>query len=139
MAITGALLLSALPFRQTMAQGNLMIMPRRVVFENSKRLHELNLINTGQDTARYAISLKHYRMKDDGSFEEIDTAAHDASFADKYLRFFPRNVVLGPGEAQSVRIQLTQTGRLLPGEYRSHLYFRAVPNEAPLGQEPAGQ
>lgn len=131
-------LLFILPSLQTVAQGNLMVMPRRAVFEGGKRLHELNLINTGQDTARYAISLTHYRMKDDGAFEEIDSTAPDASFADKYVRFFPRNVVLGPGEAQSVRIQLTQTGKLLPGEYRSHLYFRAVPNESPLGQEPAG-
>ena len=31
-------------------------------------------------------------------------------------------------------MQITKTNELTPGEYRSHLYFRAVPNETPLGE-----
>jgi len=56
---------------KTTAQGNLLLMPRRVVFEGAKRYEELNLANTGKDTARYVISLMHIRMKEDGGFEEI--------------------------------------------------------------------
>lgn len=47
-------------------------MPRRVVFEGAKKYEELNLANTGKDTARYVISLIHVRMKEDGSFIEIN-------------------------------------------------------------------
>ena len=43
-------------------------------------------------------------------------------------------MVLPPNEAQTVKIQLTNSGELLPGEYRSHLYFRAEPREIPLGE-----
>jgi hypothetical protein len=117
------------------AQGNLMIMPRRVVFEGSKRSHELNLANTGQDTARYVISLVHYRMKEDGSFEELPPGDTSGNFADKYVRFFPRSVTLGPNESQTVRIQMTPSPNLQEGEYRSHIYFRAVTDENILGQE----
>jgi hypothetical protein len=106
-----------------------MIMPRRVVFEGSKISHELNLANTGKDTAHYVISLVHYRMKDDGSIEAMPAEDTSGRFADNYVRFFPRTVTLAPNEAQSIRVQLSQKNELENGEYRSHLYFRAVPNE----------
>jgi len=51
------------------------------------------------------------------------------------MRYFPRTVTLGPNEAQTVKIQVVRSGELEPGEYRSHLYFRAVPKEKPLGEE----
>jgi P pilus assembly chaperone PapD len=117
------------------AQGNLLITPRRVVFEGSKKSMDLNLANTGSDTATYAISLVQIRMKDDGSFETITEPDPGQLFADKYVRFFPRSVTLGPNEAQVVKIQLIKTNELSEGEYRSHFYFRAVPNQKPLGEE----
>lgn len=119
----------------TMAQGNLLITPRRVVFDGQKKSQELNLANTGKDTAKYVISFLQIRMKEDGSFETITKPDPGQNFADKYLRFFPRMVTLGPNEAQVIKIQLTKTGELQPGEYRSHIYFRAVPDEKPLGEE----
>lgn len=113
----------------------MLLMPRRVIFEGSKRYEELNLANTGQDTARYVISLIHIRMKEDGSFEEIQQPDSGENFADKYIRFFPHSVTLGPGESQTVKIQLTKVNELAPGEYRSHIYLRAVPDQKPLGEE----
>jgi hypothetical protein len=118
-----------------MAQGNLMIFPRRVVFEGSKRSQTLNLANTGSDTARYNISFVQYRMLENGSFEEIAQPDSEENFADKYIRFFPRSVVLAPNDAQTVKIQLVKTNQMSAGEYRSHLYFRAVPAERPLGEK----
>ena len=120
---------------RTMAQGNLLLLPGRVIFEGGKRYEELNLGNTGKDTARYVISLMHIRMKEDGGFEEISQPDSGENFADKFIRFFPHSVVLGPGESQVVKIQLTKTNELSPGEYRSHLYFRAVPDKLPLGED----
>jgi hypothetical protein len=119
----------------TSAQGNLMLMPRRVIFEGSKRYEELNLANTGKDTARYVISLMHVRMKADGGFEQISQPDSGENFADRFIRFFPHSVVLGPNESQVVKIQLTKINELLPGEYRSHIYFRAIPDKAPLGDD----
>ena len=118
-----------------MAQGNLLITPRRVVFDGQKKSQEINLANTGKDTAKYIISFIQFRMKEDGSVETITEPDPGQNFADKYLRFFPRMVTLGPNEAQVIKIQLTKTGELQPGEYRSHIYFRAVPDEKPLGEE----
>lgn len=119
----------------TMAQGNLQVMPKRVVFEGTKRFQELNLANTGQDTAQYVISFINYKMKENGEFQEITNPEEGQKFADKYLRIFPRSVILGPKEAQSIKVQISRTSELPAGEYRSHIYFRAVPRLKPLGEQ----
>jgi hypothetical protein len=129
------IVLSIITSTQVMAQGNLLITPRRVVFEGAKRTQDLNLANTGQDTAKYNVSIIQYRMREDGSFEEITEADPGQNFADKFLRFFPRTVTLAPNEAQVVKMQLIKTNELKPGEYRSHVYFRAVPKETALGSQ----
>lgn len=118
------------------AQGDLLISPLRVSFEGSKKTQEINLANVGKDTATYAISIVDYRMKEDGGFEEVKVPDSGQNFAGPYLRFFPRKVTLAPNEAQVVKIQLIKTAQMDSGEYRSHLYFRAVPDERPLGEKP---
>jgi hypothetical protein len=121
--------------KTSLAQGDLMLFPKRIVFEGSKKSQEINLANSGKDTARYILSVVQIRMKEDGSFENITEPDPGQNFADKYFRIFPRNVVLPPNEAQTVKIQLTNTGELQPGEYRSHLYVRAEEEKRPLGEE----
>jgi hypothetical protein len=116
------------------SQGDLLITPRRVVFEGSRRSVDLNLANTGQDTATYAISLIQVRMTEEGAFEQITQPDPGQLFADRYLRFFPRQVTLGPNEAQVVKVQMISSS-LEPGEYRSHFYFRAIPKPVPLGEK----
>jgi uncharacterized membrane protein len=116
------------------AQGDLLITPRRIVFEGSKRSIDLNLANSGKDSATYAISLVQMRMTEEGQFEKITEADPGQNFADKNLRYFPRSVKLAPGEAQTVKVQVYRPNQLEPGEYRSHFYFRAVQDEKPLGE-----
>jgi hypothetical protein len=123
----------------THAQGDLVVMPKRVVFEGGKKAATLSLANIGKDTATFVISLIHIRMKEDGTFENISTPDPGQNFADKNLRLFPRNVTLAPNEAQTVKVQVTKWNDLQQGEYRSHIYFRAVPKEKPLGEKEAGK
>lgn len=117
-----------------LAQGDLLITPRRLVFEGSTRSVDMNLANTGNDTATYAISLVQMRMTLDGRFETITEPDSGQLFADKYLRFFPRSVTLGPNESQTVKVQLLRASQMSPGEYRSHFYFRAIPKLVALGE-----
>ena len=133
--LSGLILVSLFSSTNLTAQGSLMVFPRRVVFEGSKRSQTLNLANIGMDTARYNISFVQYRMKEDGAFEEIAQPDSGENFADKYIRFFPRSVILAPNDAQVVKIQLFKVNQMSPGEYRSHLYFRAVPAGKPLGEK----
>ena len=125
---------SFLPAR-VIAQGNLLITPKRIVFEGNKKSEEINLANIGKDTANYIISVIQIKMNEDGTFEKITIPDSAQNFADKNIRFFPRSVTLGPNEAQSVKVQITKTNEMAIGEYRSHLYFRANPAPTPLGEE----
>lgn len=134
-SLTGLILLQVFFPLNTRAQGNLLITPKRVVFEGNDRSMDLNLANIGDDTATYAISLIEIRMTEEGGFETITEPEDGQMFASQYLRYFPRTVTLGPNETQAVKIQVIRGGSLQPGEYRSHLYFRAVPREEPLGEE----
>lgn len=129
------LLGSIAPAQKLAAQGNLVLTPKRVVFEGNKTSESINLANSGKDTARYVVSLIHLKMKEDGSFEEITQAEAGALSAEPYLRYFPRTVTLAPNEAQVIRVQLNKPTQIKSGEYRSHLYVRAVPLPTPLGQE----
>jgi hypothetical protein len=120
---------------QTFAQGNLLVTPMRVVFDGKKGLQELNIANTGKDTARYLVSFIEIRMKEDGTFEKISEPDSGQHFASSFIRFFPRSVVLPPNEAQVVKLQLVNTSQLDSGEYRSHIYLRAEPGEKALGED----
>ncbi len=132
---SGVVLLILLSSKSTMAQGDLMVFPKRIIFEGATRTNELNLANIGKDTARYNISFVQYRMNENGSFTEITVPDEGQNFSDKFLRYYPRSIILAPKESQIVKIQLTKTDQLTPGEYRSHIYFRAIPNMKPLGEE----
>lgn len=121
------------------AQGDLMIYPKRILFDGAKRSQEINLANSGKDTARYILSVVQIKMTEEGGFEQITTAEPGQNFADRYFRIFPRNVVLAPNEAQTVKVQLINTNDMAPGEYRSHLYIRAEEEKRPLGEKDEAQ
>jgi hypothetical protein len=117
------------------AQGNLLISPKRIVFDGTKKTQEINLANTGKDTAKYLISVMEIRMTEYGGFEELTVPDSGQFFASKYLRFFPRSVTLAPNESQVVKVQLIKTNELTESEYRSHVYFRANLDTKPMGEQ----
>src|SRR5680860_1671781 len=54
------------------AQGDLLIFPKRIVFEGTQeRVQTLHLTNAGKETATYKISYIQARMTDEGKFENI--------------------------------------------------------------------
>ncbi|RZA01031.1 MAG: molecular chaperone [Sphingobacteriaceae bacterium] len=124
-----------LSFFKGNAQGDLLITPKRLVFDGSKRAEEINLANIGKDTMTYTISFVQYKMDDNGLFVPIAENDSTHKFAHKNLRFFPRTVTLAPNEAQSVKVQLIKANELAAGEYRSHLFFKNTLNNAALGEE----
>jgi hypothetical protein len=120
---------------QAKAQGDLLITPVRVVFEGNKQKADLNLVNTGKDTATYSISFRHYNMTEQGNLvlnEKYDTAQ---MFSDQYIRIFPRSVTLSPGEGQIIILQCRRKADMKAGEYRSHLWFRSEKNYEPLEKD----
>lgn len=114
-----------------LAQANLVVIPKRVVFEGNKRTQEINLGNGSNDSAQYTISIVEMKMKPDGSFEEVKTTDSSENYASGHLRVYPRYVNLGPSESQNVKVQLVNTKNLAPGEYRSHILIKTAPKKKP--------
>jgi P pilus assembly chaperone PapD len=114
---------------QAQSVGDLMVAPTRIIFDERDRTREVNLINQGNKEATYRISFENMTMGEDGAYKEITEPVAGEKFADPYLRFSPRQVTLKPGEVQKIRIMLRKTGDMAPGEYRSHMLFRALPPE----------
>ncbi|MFQ3182282.1 MAG: hypothetical protein ACI9Z4_001888 [Polaribacter sp.] len=117
------------------AQGDLLITPNRVVFEGRERKEVINLLNIGKETTTFSVSFVQRRMNEDGSFTVITAPDPGQMFADAYLRIYPRQVTLLPGEAQLIMLQLRRKSDMKTGEYRSHLYFRSEKNYAALGDK----
>ncbi len=117
------------------AQSDLLITPYRVVFEDGKYIQEVSVANTGKGSSNYIISFVQYKMNDEGVLIQINKEEEYMYFADKYIRVFPRSVILAPNEAQIVRLQVRAPSDIDEAEYRSHLYFRSIPKEEPEGME----
>ena len=130
-------LLLFLPFAgHLMAQGDLMIFPKRIAFDGiQNRMQIINLSNVGKYTATYKMSYNEISMDQDGKFISIKEPQPNQRFASPYLRFYPRTITLAPNTSQTVKVQLVNTSELQAGEYRSHLYFRAVPKNKVLEKE----
>lgn len=118
------------------ALGDLLVSPTRVVFDGRKRSEEITLVNTGTTTATYRISFVRMAMGEGGEFKELPKTETGEIFADELVRYSPRQVVLEPRVAQSIRLQVRKPADLPAGEYRSHLLFRAVPAAAPAEAAP---
>jgi hypothetical protein len=115
--------------------GDLLVAPPRVVFEGRTRTAEITLVNTGTRTATYRVSFVQLRMDENGVTREIETPEGGELFADGLVRFSPRQVTLEPKATQTVRLQVRKPADLPPGEYRSHLLFRAPPPTAGPGAD----
>jgi hypothetical protein len=120
---------------QSKAQGNLLITPMRVVFEGNKQKAELNLVNIGTDTATYSVSFRQYNMTEEGMLMLIEKTETTQMLAEPYLRIFPRQVTLAPGESQVIMMQCRRKPDMVAGEYRSHIWFRSEKNYSELGKK----
>lgn len=123
-------LLLTLIAQNNFAASQLMVTPTRVVFDGKTRSAQVTVINAGDTAGTYRIAVVNKRMTVDGQFEEVKAAQPGELFADKMIRFSPRQVVLQPGKSQVVRLSLRKPAALNAGEYRSHLLFNAIPQNA---------
>ncbi len=128
------ILIFGLGFR-SVAQGDLLVTPTRVVFEGNKQKEKVYLVNIGKDSATYSVSFLQYRQTEDGGYTIIEKPDSGQMFADPFLRIYPRTVSLAPGETQTVMLYSRRKTDMPSGEYRSHLYFRSEKDYTPLGNK----
>lgn len=106
----------------------LLISPKRIVFEKGERVKEVRLLNRGDTEQKYRITIVNRRMKENGQLEPAEEPAAGEFFAKPILRYGPRQVTLGPKEAQSIRLMSRLPANAKEGEYRSHVLIQEIPD-----------
>jgi fimbrial chaperone protein len=106
----------------------LQVLPTRV-FLASQSSSELTLVNKGDIAGSYRIILRNIRTDDHGKFIHADKAQGDELFADKMIRFSPRQVTVEAGAFQKVRVMVRKPKDLKEGEYRTHIVFQSLPKQ----------
>ena len=125
--------LSTLFTTPSMAAGDLLVAPTRVILDGARGT-EVILNNIGSEPATYRISLELRRMLPDGSLEEVVPAKADPHETTTLgmISYAPRKVVLAPNQPQAIRIGVRAPQGLADGEYRAHMLFRAIPDAKPV-------
>lgn len=126
---TAIALLCLIPRADAQVRGSgLMVAPTRVELDKRTQSMSLSLINNGSEAGTYRIQTLNSRMTESGERKTVVGEPEAGElFADKLIRFAPRQIKLKPGEQQAVRVMARIPNDLKEGEYRTGLNFQWVP------------
>lgn len=122
-------LAAAAPEAGAQGFGDLIVSPTRVQLEGRTRSATVTLTNKGSASALFRISLVTMAMDEHGGLKAVDQPEPGQLTAEQLVRYAPREVTIAPGATQTVRLTVRKPKDLPDGEYRSHMFFRAVPPE----------
>mgnify|MGYP001289752111 CR=1 FL=1 len=109
--------------------GDLVVSPTRVELQGRDRSATVTLTNRGSESALFRISFVTMAMDDKGQLNTVEKTPDGMLTAEGLIRYAPRQVNIPPGGTQTVRLVVRKPADLAAGEYRSHMFFRAVPPE----------
>lgn len=109
------------------AWADLLISPTRVVMSEEDPSAQVTLRNTSDGPRTYRLRWVEQRMKENGSYDRVEPDEVPMSAAGM-IRFSPRQITVGPGENQTVRLSFRPPADFADGEYRSHLLFEILPD-----------
>jgi P pilus assembly chaperone PapD len=117
------------------AQG-VLVAPHAVIMEHRTRSGSLTLYNPGDEPAEVALSTFFgYPVTDStGNFElrTVDQPDPDYPSASKWIDAFPKRVLLGPKQRQTVRLLARPPANLPDGEYWARLVISAKGGTVPV-------
>ncbi|MDQ7074792.1 MAG: hypothetical protein Q9O24_06470 [Gammaproteobacteria bacterium] len=119
------------PAFTAIASGGLSAFPKRVEFSSHQKNSVLNLTNNGNKTTKYRIQLVDFIHDKKGNLQAIPTTKLPPNYhsAKKIVRYSPRQITIRPGESQAIRLLVRRSRNLAEGEYRSFIYFQALPDK----------
>ncbi|MBN2675747.1 MAG: hypothetical protein JXR30_00650, partial [Alphaproteobacteria bacterium] len=71
----------------------------------------------------YRMTFINYEAQKDGSYKEIATETDVTKFAEQYLEYSPKKIVLESKKSQTVKLMVKKGASIPDGEYRSHFMF----------------
>lgn len=121
------------------SHAEMLISPLRLMLDENNKSATLTIRNTGDGTRSYRLGWLEQQMNEAGTYEAIPSdQLADFPIASKHLRFSPRQISVGPGENQTVRVSYRPPANIEVGEYRSHLLLKILPDSAPSGSFEVG-
>ncbi|MBQ4813986.1 molecular chaperone [Pseudoalteromonas luteoviolacea] len=112
-----------------LVHASLMISPTRVVFDERQRTAKVFLINNSQEEKTYRLGWKEKHALPTGGYRDLTPDEVGPWRLSHLIRMTPKQVHLAPGERQLVKLALRRKQGMAVGEYRSHLFFQALPTE----------
>lgn len=129
------LVLTLLLFCCWKVSANLMITPTRIAFEERQRIERVTIINNGDVTKSYRLEFQEKLALKEGGYANFAEQKMNPMAASHFVRISPRQVTLGPGERQVIKLAVRRKANMEQGEYRSHLLFRELPSDKGKLQE----
>lgn len=108
-------------FLSLSSQAGFLIYPQKIIFDGKQKKKSIKLSNMTDEIKTYRIKVVNYHQKQGGGYERITSEKDGVKFAEPYLRFSPKKVILKPRETQTVNVMVKKKSSLQAGEYRSHL------------------
>jgi fimbrial chaperone protein len=118
--LVGVFLMSAAP-----ASAEMLISPTRVLLDDNRKTATLTLRNTSGGPRTYRLQWEEKRANAQGGYVAVESGESWPA-ASAMVRLSPRQVTVGPGENQTVRLSWRPPANLAPGEYRSHLLLKVI-------------
>ncbi|KZX00450.1 hypothetical protein JL49_11165 [Pseudoalteromonas luteoviolacea] len=118
--------------------ASLMISPTRVVFDERQRTAKVFLINNSQEEKTYRLGWKEKYALPTGGYRDLTADEVGSWRLSQLIRMTPKQIHLAPGERQLVKLALRRKQGMAPGEYRSHLFFQALPTEKSVTSKAIG-
>lgn len=122
-------LLVMLAFASSVVEASLLISPTRIAFGDRDRVQRVTLINTSSEEKTYRLEWVEQKITSEGGYQTLTPEeVKQFPIASKYIRFSPRQVILQPGQRQTVKLLARRGKDIEDREYRSHLRFTALPS-----------
>lgn len=130
--VFNVLILSSVLFSMSVQSNDLAaisVKPTRVILDKNSRHAAITLRNSSTGTFTYRMRFVEMGLSKEGRLHLMKPGSYPDGFrsAANVVRVSPRQVRLGPGESQVVRLMMRRGSVIEPGEYRSHLEIRALP------------
>ncbi|WP_417669828.1 molecular chaperone [Pseudoalteromonas tetraodonis] len=118
--------------------ANLLISPTRINFDERQRVAKVIVVNNSNEPKTYRLEWQDKVALAGGGYANLAADQESSSSLKNMVRISPSQVRLAPGERQIVKLAIRKPKGLTEQEYRSHLAFKALPNETQSQQQRLG-
>ena len=112
--------------RATPALAELQAVPARIFLTEADPTAQISIRERGEKPVRYRIEVAYYKMKKDGSIEQIPDPLLGFRSAADYFRFSPHQITLAPNVEQIVRLQIRLPEIKLPEKLEDADYLAQI-------------